>query len=209
MSISASPSSTPSPLASPTSPASSMPNRRVLLCLDAQLAPLSPPPLGIPASSTVLKNITHILTTARAALHPPLIVHVRNAGDRGEPDEPHAPGWALAVPPIDGEEVVDKRKNNAFAGTRLGELIVEDAEVVVVGLQTDFSLRATCSAALARGNDVLLIRGAHGTYDRVEILYGGGVTPAKQVEAEIEEELEEAGVVLMGMEDVGAIFDDR
>ncbi|KAJ7064534.1 Isochorismatase-like protein [Mycena amicta] len=186
-------------------------NRRVLLCLDTQLAALSPPPLGnpIPSATTVLANLTHILATARAASSPPLIVHVRNTGDRGELDEPNAPGWQLAFEVREGEVVVDKRKNNAFAGTKLGEIVQEDAEIVVVGLQTDFSLRATCSAALARGNSVILIRGAHGTYDRVEILYGGGVTPAKQVEAEIEDELEEAGVHLLGMEDVGAIFDDR
>ncbi|KAF7311747.1 Isochorismatase hydrolase [Mycena indigotica] len=232
--------------------------RRVLLCLDAQHAGLSPPPLGnpIPAAAAVLANLKHILATARAATHPPLIVHVRNAGDRGDPDEPAAPGWHLALAPLPGEVVVDKRKNNAFAGTRLADVVQEDAELVVVGLQTDFSLRASaypvflsryfsrtfplpgalaalvpppllmsarsspylafspflpspCSAALARGNSVLLIRGAHGTYDRVEILYGGGLTPAKQVEAEIEGELEEAGVHLLGMEDVPAIFDDR
>nr|GAT60576.1 isochorismatase hydrolase [Mycena chlorophos] len=188
-------------------------SRRVLLILDAQHAVLSPPPLGnpIPRAPTVLANLKHILATARGASHPPQIVHIRNTGDRGELDEPSAPGWALALEPKvdEGEVVLDKRKNNAFSGTRLGEVISEDAEVVVVGLQTDFSLRATCSAALARGNSVLLIREAHGTYDRVEILYGGGVTPAKQVEKEIEDELEEAGVNLLGMEDVRAIFDDR
>jgi hypothetical protein len=54
-----------------------------------------------------------------------------------------------------------------------------------------------------------LIREAHGTYDRYEVLYGGGVTPASRIETEIEEELEEAGVHLLDMKDLPEIFTDR
>ncbi|KAJ7759786.1 Isochorismatase-like protein [Mycena maculata] len=183
--------------------------RRVLLLLDVQAGVLSDPPRGVPSSGTLRGNIALILTTARAAQHPPLIVHVRNTGDFGELDEPHTPGWQLAHVPWPHEPVIDKRKNNAFTGTKLGELIAPDAEVVIVGLQSDFSVRATCSAALGRGNEVLMIRGAHGTYDRLEVLYGGGVTSAARIEAEIEGELEEAGVNLLDMKDLDAIFDDR
>ncbi|KAJ7200404.1 Isochorismatase-like protein [Mycena pura] len=197
------------PLAAPDIGSLAASTRRVLLCLDAQEGVLSAPPRGVPSAHTLRPTIERILAAARNAQHPPLIVHVRNNGDFGELDEPHTPGWALAFAPLPHEPVVDKRKNNAFAGTSLGELIVPDAEIVIVGLQTDFSIRATCSAALARGNDVLMVRGAHGTYDRVEILYGGGVTPAARIEAEIEGELEEAGVHLLEMKDLSAIFDDR
>ncbi|TFY56034.1 hypothetical protein EVJ58_g7879 [Rhodofomes roseus] len=84
-----------------------------------------------------------------------------------------------------------------------------DAELVVVGLESDFCVRATCSAALARGNDVLLIRGAHATYDRIEYWDGGTSTPAEKVQREIEEELEEAGVVLLDMADLPSLFGDR
>jgi Isochorismatase family len=105
-------------------------------------------------------------------------------------------------------------ENNAFSATRLGELVPTDAEIVVVGMQSDFCVRATCSAALGRGNQVLLIRGAHATYDRHEFWIGGGVTkpmtPAKDIEADIEAELEEAGVVVLDMKDIPGVFaDDR
>ncbi|KAK0222930.1 Isochorismatase hydrolase [Armillaria gallica] len=183
--------------------------RRVLLILDAQKAALSPPPTGIPSSKTVSKNITQILETARSANPPPLIIHIRTAGDVGEPDEPNTPGWELVNPPLPNEPVIDKKKNNAFAGTILGDLIVSDAEIVVVGLQSDFSLRATCSAALDRGNEVLMVRGAHGTYDRLEVLFGEGTTTASAVEAETEAELEEAGVCILEMKDLPGIFNNR
>lgn len=200
--------------------------RRVLLILDAQKAALSPPPMGIPSSKTVSKNITQILETARSANPPPLIIHIRTAGDVGEPDEPNTPGWELVNPPLPNEPVIDKKKNNAFAGTILGDLIVSDAEIVVVGLQSDFSLRASeatrvsshfgdpdfyvaCSAALDRGNEVLMVRGAHGTYDRLEVLFGEGTTTASAVEAETEAELEEAGVCILEMKDLPGIFNNR
>lgn len=182
----------------------------VLLLIDIQVGLLSDPPIGIPSASTLSTNVHLILTHARAIPHPPLIIHVRNAGAPGEPDEPGSPGWELKFSPLPSEPVVDKSKNNAFAGTRLPELIPIDAELIVVGCQSDFCVRATCSAALARGNEVLLIRGAHGTYDRDEVWNGGTVTPARTVEAEIEAELEEAGVVLLEMDDLPKIFaDDR
>jgi len=182
---------------------------RVLLLLDIQVSMLSAPPIGVPESHAVKENLAKILTQARKAKPPPLIIHVRNSGDHGEPDEPGSPGWQLIFKPEPLELVVDKLKNNAFAGTKLGEIIPTSAEIVVAGFQTDYCIRATCSAALGRGNEVLLIRGAHATYDRIEVLHGGGITPASRIEADIEAELEEAGVHLVDMKDLLGIFDDR
>ncbi|KAJ7830418.1 Isochorismatase-like protein [Mycena olivaceomarginata] len=183
--------------------------RRVLLCLDIQAGVLSKPPRGVPSAGVLRRNLGQVLAAARAATPPPLIIHVRNTGEFGDVDAPHTPGWQLVHTPLPHEPVVDKRKNNAFAGSKLGELIPPDAEIVIVGLQSDFSVRATCSAALGRGNEVLLIHGAHGTYDRIEVLYGGGVTSAAQIENDIEGELQEAGVHLLDMKDLNAIFHDR
>jgi len=182
---------------------------RVVLLLDIQASMLAPPPIGVPSSTSVRDNLAHILTHARSASPPPLIVHVRNNGDVGDPDERNSEGWQLIFPPLPSEIVIDKTKNNAFAGTRLGNVVPSTAEIVVAGFQTDYSIRATCSAALGRGNEVLLIREAHGTYDRIEVLYGGGVTSADRIAAEIEAELEEAGVHLLEMKDLPDLFTDR
>lgn len=121
-----------------------MPNgNRVLLLLDVQVASLRPPPDGVPASATVGPNIAQVLACAREAKPPPSIVHVRNTGDSGDPDEPNTPGWELVHTPLPSEHVIDKRKNNAFTGTKLGELVPPEAELVVIGLHSDFSLRAS------------------------------------------------------------------
>jgi nicotinamidase-related amidase len=153
----------------------SNPSHRVLLLLDVQegMLPVSGKK-AVPSAPQVRTNIAKILDHARnLAKPPPLIIHVRNDGGSGEPDELGTAGWQLIHKPLPGEQIVDKSKNNAFAGTRLSKLIPEDAEVVVVGLQSDFCIRATCSAALHRGNTVLLIRGSHTTFDRLEVLHGG------------------------------------
>jgi nicotinamidase-related amidase len=136
-------------------------HHRALLILDAQVAVLDAPPSAVPASRSVRANILRILTEARAVTPPPLIVHVRNNGYPGDPDEFEAPGWQLVFEPLPHEPVIDKRKNNAFAGTVLGDIVPPDAELVVIGMQSDFCIRATCSAALGRGNEVLMIRVEH------------------------------------------------
>ena len=182
---------------------------RVLLLLDVQASMLASPPIGVPSSSSVRENLSQILTHARSASPPPLIVHVRNNGDLGDPDESNTDGWQLIFTPLPSEIVIDKRKNNAFAGTELGDLVSDTAEIVVAGFQTDYSIRATCSATLGRGNEVLLIREAHATCDRIEVLHGGGITSADKIEAEIEDELEEAGVHLLEMKDLPGLFVDR
>ncbi|KAH6909069.1 Isochorismatase-like protein [Coprinopsis sp. MPI-PUGE-AT-0042] len=167
--------------------------KHVLLLLDIQCFMLRPPPVGVPSAAIVHKNIEELLSLARSSPHPPLIIHVRNTGDPGDYDEPGTDGWQLIFPLLPGEIVLDKRKNNAFTGTKLDLLISPEAEIVVAGFQTDFSVRATCGHALARGNEVILVKGAHATFDRIEVLHGGGVTAASTIENEIEEELSEAG----------------
>jgi nicotinamidase-related amidase len=193
----------------PTTNVATTATRRVLLLLDIQVAMLDQPPKGVHSSDLIRMNVSRILAQARSAKPPPLIIHVRNTGDKGENDEPNTPGWQLVFPPLPHEPIIDKLKNNAFAGTTLNELIAPDAEIVVVGMQTDYCIRATCSAALGRGNEVLLIKGAHATYDGMQAWNGGIKIPASTIEAETEAELEEAGVVVLEMSDLPGIFANR
>ena len=98
--------------------ASPPPASRVLLLLDVQHAMLSDPPLGVPAAHTVAPNIARVLAAARSAPHPPLVVHVRNAGAAGEPDEPGCTGWQLVHRALPPEPVLDKTKNALGMGQK-------------------------------------------------------------------------------------------
>ncbi|KAJ6468641.1 Isochorismatase-like protein [Mycena vitilis] len=187
-----------------------MTSRRVLLVLNLQLGLIADPPQGIPAADTVRANIELVLAHARRAEpeNTPQIIHLRTCGEAGEPDEEGAPAWELLHAPLPGELLIDKRKTNAFLGTNLGELIAPDAEIVVVGLMSEYSVRATCRAALLRGNTVLLMRGAHGTYDHTELV-DGRVTRGEKISAQVEEELDRAGAIVLDMNYLPGLFDGR
>ena len=118
-------------------------SRRVLLILNAQTAWLSDAPTAIPDSKSIRTNIELVLNSARNSKNPPLIIYTRNTGEVSEPDEPNTPGWELLLSPLPHEPVIDKLKNNAFAGTNLGELISNEAEIVVMGLLSDYSVKAS------------------------------------------------------------------
>ncbi|KAF7327061.1 Isochorismatase domain-containing protein [Mycena kentingensis (nom. inval.)] len=191
----------------PTPPA---PFRNVLLLLNVQVGLVLDPASAIPNASPVRENIARVLAAARrAAEHKPHIIHVRNCGEAGEPDEEGKPSWNLVLTPLAGEDVVDKKKSNAFSGTPLDEMIHPDAEIVVVGLMTEYSVKSTCKAAMARGNTVILMHGAHGTYDHVELANNGLVTRADKIVAQIEEELDIAGAMVLDMDLLPGVFDGR
>ncbi|KAJ7632043.1 hypothetical protein B0H17DRAFT_1217627 [Mycena rosella] len=161
---------------------------RVLLVINVQAGLIADPPQGIPAAAAVRDNIALVLDHARRAEHTPRIIHIRNSGDPGE---------------------LDERKSNAFAGTKLAELIAPDAEVVVVGLLSEYSIKSTCRAAMLRGNTVLLMRGAHGTYDHLELVEGGSLKPAEKISTKVEEDLDKAGAIILDMKYLPGLFEGR
>ncbi|KAJ7643532.1 hypothetical protein FB45DRAFT_1113548 [Roridomyces roridus] len=118
------------------------------------------------------------------------------------------PQWSLLWS-ADSIKKLEKEKSNAFTGTKLGQLISPDEEIVVVGLLSDYSVKHTCRGALERGNTVILIRGAHGTYDHLDIGERGRFTPAARISARVEEELDEAGVMILNMKYLPDIFEGR
>nr|GAT60579.1 predicted protein [Mycena chlorophos] len=192
--------------------------RPVLLLLNVQRGLLLDPDTRIPDAEPVLDNIRRVLLAARSAAPEvrPRIIHLRNSGEAGEPDEEGTASWGL-VPLHDaaagttglpaGEVVVDKKKSNAF--TVLDELISPDVEIVVVGVLSEYSVKSTIKAALGRGNSVILMRGAHGTYPHVELANNGNVTPAEKIVAQVEEELDLAGAMVLDMELLPNLFEGR
>ncbi|KAF7317415.1 Isochorismatase domain-containing protein [Mycena chlorophos] len=176
--------------------------RTVLLLLNVQRGLLLDPDTRIPGAEP----------------YRPRIIHLRNSGEAGEPDEEGTASWGL-VPLHDaaapagsaalpaGEVVVDKKKSNAF--TVLEEMISPDVEIVVVGVLSEYSVKSTIKAALGRGNSVILMHGAHGTYPHVELANNGNVTPAEKIAAQVEEELDLAGAMVLDMELLPNLFEGR
>lgn len=174
---------------------------RALLVIDAQENMLrDPSDGGVPSSASTKQILEQLLVAARSGPSPPTIIHVRNNGTAGEPDEPNTPGWQLSLPALPTEPVIDKRECDSFAGTNLGDLVPkgEAWQVIVVGLQSEYCIKATSLAAKQRGNEVVLVAGAHTTYD--------GAKKAVEIEKEIETELKEAGVSVVAYDKVLSWF---
>jgi nicotinamidase-related amidase len=154
-----------------------------LLLVDVQRNLLEPPS-PVPAASAVVAALGGLLDRARRA--GATIVHLRNNGDAGDPDAPGSHGWELLFEPFPEELVADKYSSDGFEGTRLAERLPADAVLVVAGMQSEYCVRATSVAGLARGYRVVLAGGAHATYP--------DDGPAAEISARIERELSAVGV---------------
>ncbi len=154
--------------------------------IDVQRSMLEPPE-PVPAAPAVSGVIGDLLGRARAA--GAIVIHVRNNGTEDDPDLPGAPGWELVHEVRQGEHVIDKYEPNSFADTGLSKLLPSGADLVVVGMQSEYCVRATSLAALEQGHTVMLVRGAHATYD--------GALPASAIAQQVEAELTGLGVSLV------------
>jgi nicotinamidase-related amidase len=162
-----------------------------LLLIDVQNNMLLPPE-PVPDAAAVGPAIRDILDRARE--RGAIVVHIRNTGGSGDPDEPNTPGWELVHEVRSGEFVVDKDHSDAFQETDLADFIPPAAPLVLVGMQSEYCVRATALAALSRNHPVTLVHGAHSTYP--------GDEPAQETSRQVEEELLKAGVKIVDPEDV-------
>jgi nicotinamidase-related amidase len=167
-------------------------SNRTLLLIDVQRNMLLPPQ-PVPDALAVGPKIAEILHRARRA--GAMVIHVRNNGGQDDPDAPGTTGWKLIHDVAGHEAVVDKRTPDSFDGTELGSLLADAPDVVIVGMQSEYCVRETSLAALKRGLDVVLVRGAHATY-------GNGKHTAAEIAAATEAELAQAGARILDTDDV-------
>jgi nicotinamidase-related amidase len=141
-----------------------------LLVIDAQMSLLDGP-AAVPSAAATSGRIAEVLAAARAAGS--LVIHLQNDGEFGALDEPGSRGWAIhpLAEPRHHEPVLRKRGDDGFEGTDL-ESLLREAEVrrlAVVGFLSEMCVSATIRGAFARGLQVVLVRGAHATYNLEDI----------------------------------------
>jgi nicotinamidase-related amidase len=88
---------------------------------------------------------------------------------------------------------VDKTTSDPFANTDLADLVPDGARIVVVGMQSEYCVRATSLAALARRHPVTMVTGAHATYDDDK--------PAADISKDVEDQLRAAGATIGSIDD--------
>lgn len=126
---------------------------------------------AIPHAAIVVDRLAALLAKARSA--GALIIHLQNDGPPGDIDEPGAPGWFIhpRVAPAPNEFVLRKVHDDGFDETDLESLLARNGvtRIAIAGLLSEMCVSATIRGAFARRLEVLLVHGAHATYDLDEI----------------------------------------
>lgn len=150
---------------------------------------------AVAGAAELQETLRSLLEAARDAGAP--IVHVKNDGRPGDPDEPGTPGWELVFRPLPGEPIVRKDAPNTFeSNPALADVLRAmgvDA-LVVAGFQSEHCVQATAVGALERGFDVVVPAGAHATYD--------DDAPAAAIVERVELDLAAAGVEIVELDEV-------
>jgi streptothricin hydrolase len=156
-------------------------------------------------ASALLARIADLVARARAG--GALVVHLRNDGLPGSPDEPGTPGWQLALPVLASadELVVDKATDDGFHQTDLADLLAERGVrgLAVCGVLSEMCVSATARAALAIGYHVVLPHDGHATCDIPAAPGISGPVPADQVSRVAEWALGDQIDVVAHTSDVG------
>ena len=141
----------------------------------------------------VLSRVAALADRARAEGVP--VLHVRHAGDPGDPLEKGTPGFEIhpKVAPKPGEPVITKTRCSAFFDTPLEEELKRRGidRLVVAGMQTEYCVDTSCRAAADLGYKVVLVRDGHTTFDN-------GVLPAEKIVAHHNRTLGGGGFVELG-----------
>lgn len=122
----------------------------------------------------VLAAIRGLIDRAREQGAP--VVYVQHDAGADSPFPRGGDLWQIhpLIAPEEGDPVVEKAKPDAFAGTRLADVLAElgATRLVLCGLQSDCCVDTTCRRASSEGYEVVLASDAHTTFD-CPMLTGG------------------------------------
>ncbi|KAJ5147548.1 uncharacterized protein N7443_000858 [Penicillium atrosanguineum] len=187
-----------------------MASQRALFVIDIQNELIRDPETRIANPERITQASEEILKVARSILDlnssgtsrasPALLVFVQH--EESPPEGTMLRGskpWELFFPPResrDDEILVAKTTRDTFASNpdlaaRLRNKGI--SELVVLGLQSECCVEATCMGALAAGFGVTLLSGAHSTYDSDE-------KKAVQIEREVQLRLSTRGARIVPWE---------
>jgi nicotinamidase-related amidase len=127
----------------------------VLLVVDVQNALIHAHPYN---EHRVIENIKKLLLVARA--NEKEVLYVRHDDGEGTEFENGTYGWQIygEISPENDELIFEKHYNSAFHKTNLKEHL--DSRnidtIVLVGLQTEYCIDATCKGAFDRGYKVII-----------------------------------------------------
>lgn len=135
-----------------------------LLVVDVQNALINEQPYN---EQRVMENIKKLISTARN--NNKEVVYVRHDGGKGTEFEKDTYGWQIynEISPNSNEVIFEKQYNSAFHKTNLKEYL--DSKnidtIILVGLQTEYCIDATCKSAFDNGYKVIMPKETNTTFD--------------------------------------------
>jgi len=136
----------------------------VLLVVDVQTALVQGHPYH---EETMLRNIKALLSSCRK--NKVEVIYVRHDGGTGDELEYNSAGWQIhkEVEPRDSEIIFEKKFNSAFKSTGLKEYLDKRnvQNIILVGMQTEYCMDATCKVAFEYGYNVIIPEETTATYD--------------------------------------------
>lgn len=97
------------------------------------------------------------------------VVYIQNDGGKGSLLEAGTAGFEICgeVAPKSGEKVITKRYSSAFLQTELDPYLKKKGiqNLILVGMQTEYCIDATCKSAFEHGFRVLIPEGTFTTFD--------------------------------------------
>lgn len=136
----------------------------VLLVVDVQTALIKEHPYN---ELKVIDNIKRLIHAARE--NQKEVIYVRHNDEKGEELEYGTDGWQIyhEIVPENKERIFDKQFNSAFIKTGLKEYLDSKKvdTIILVGLQTEYCIDATCKSAFEHGYKVIIPEDTNTTFD--------------------------------------------
>ncbi|BBD08333.1 cysteine hydrolase family protein [Desulfovibrio ferrophilus] len=144
-----------------------MSDKTALIVIDVQRVMYETPGEVPFDGETVLEVIRGLIARARKVGTPVIYVQHDFGDDSAMPRGSDL--WQIhpAIAPQQGDLVVEKTKPDAFAGTRLKDVLSElgATRLVLCGLQSDCCVDTTCRRASSEDYEVVLAADGHTTFD--------------------------------------------
>jgi nicotinamidase-related amidase len=136
----------------------------VLLVVDVQTVMIDEHPYN---EKNVIRNIKKLISASRQ--NDIEVIYVRHDGGIGDELERDSDGWQIydEIAPEAGEMIIDKQYNSAFLKTGLKQYLdnKEIKNIILVGLQTEYCIDATCKVAFEHGYKIIMPKETNTTFD--------------------------------------------
>ncbi|KAJ5168397.1 uncharacterized protein N7482_003991 [Penicillium canariense] len=178
--------------------------RTALFVIDIQADLAQNPRTEIPYAARIRDVGAAVLSKARIAIDNELgrglganlsiiIVQHHETPENGSLVRGSKPWELVFKPRNETERIVEKTTRDTFeSNQQLADQLKAEGieEIVAIGIQSECCVQSTCEGALAAGFKVVLLQGAHSTYDM-------GSRKAEEIEREVEEKLRKEGAEII------------